>query len=615
MKLLNIMLAFGGLGKNKFTGGKKKARVSGLTPRTMPHELVPATKAAAKIVTSKEIPSKLRYEEPRSTVGATQQKRVPVAEPRNRTGRQVGSKAGKSRFTNVSNDDKTIGVAPVGLKGHQKSSLISYREGQDQNSPPPPISVEYELFQSGSSKRLDEYKKMYKGSTFELDTKTLVVGGEDPTRQYQKIRPSVMAGFGRKGVVRPYASHDWYSSNVDQMTSRTSCFNRFQFGNLIEKMWESVGFTSTQIDSLLQALEKSTGGDIRIDFPLDYIECEYKYFNNNTIMPIDLQLYICTPKRDMLASHSPMSDWFNPFTSDPTFDTDKMLPDYYYEPALTCGPGRMFTVSGGVAQNQSFITHKTEILTAATEVVPECTPQRFSSKFRRNWDVMHVQPFVLEPQQELIVKFRVKMSKLVDLKQMFGYDNAGEKYESFVGLTLAPMVTFQGQDTTAVSKKLTANPGVVENNRFIEQTGIQASASELSCSMSTRARVHSKASAIRNFDASYTYGVKDVLDTMDVSSIDLFKYNALERGQQCPYWEVNDNLGYFCEKAVKPTANYELTQLTYLNIKGTPQTVPQVTEPASSIVKVLSTSANWGVLESKSISRAKLEKTGSDIQP
>ena len=39
--------------------------------------------------------------------------------------------------------------------------------------------------------------------------------------------------------------------------------------------------------------------------------------------------------------------------------------------------------------------------------------------------------------------------------------------------------------------------------------------------------------------------VSDVLDTFAVSRRDLMSYNDVERGQQMPYYSVNDNLGYF----------------------------------------------------------------------
>ena len=602
------MMNFIGL---RITPGRKNLRGfrnvrPAVSPATRPMSLPQAATRVAEAM-----PAQLKVEEKRRSATQNQRKTSPVESPKvPLSGRSIGGKVNPTRnATNVGNDTK-VPMGPIFFKGPQKSTVISHTE-YDTSAPPPPIDVLYEVGQVGSSKRLDEYKKMYKGSTYELSTPTLKVGGTGSNANSQ-FRPSTMAGFGRKNVVWPYWLNDYYKNSDNQLTSHTSCFNRFQLEELLFKIWEASGITDSNLHTVIEQIERTVGGDVRVDFPLDYIECEYKYFNNNIAMPIDLSLYICTPERDMTAGHSPMSDWFNPGTARTSDDSELMLPDYYYEPVLTAAQNVMFTNSNGTLSNISIKAERESILTASTEVVPEATPQGFSTKFRRNWKVMHVQHFELQPQQELVVTFRVKMSKLFDFKQFLAYQGTGDAYESFKNMTMFPMVTFQGQDTTAVSSGL-KRAGVVDQNRFLTTTAPRSSASMLSSSMTSRARVHTKTAPLRNFSSEYTYTIGDILDTFSVSKRDLLPYNDKERGEQCPYYQVNDNLGYFCDKSTKPTTDYYLTQLVKLSLKNAAGSLPDSVEVTDAYLDAIDTANNWGVLQSKTTSRASLEQTGSDI--
>ena len=601
--MMSLFLAFGGLAR----GFRKRTVRPAISPAA-PSVSLP--KAASRIV--EEMPERLKVPEPRKTATATQRKSSPIEEPKasRRSGGRAGGRAPAKNATNVGHNDTTVYMGPVFLRGPQKSTVISHTE-YDSSAPPPPIEVAYEVGQTGSAKRLNEYKKMYKGSTYELKTPTLVVGGTGSNKD-NKFRPSTMAGFGRKNVVWPYWSHDYYAGQTEQLTSSTSCFNRAQIENLLFAIWEQTGITNANLTSFIQALENTVGGDVRVDFPLDYIECEYKYFNNNIAMPIDLSLYICTPVKELLPGHNPMYDWFDPGTADSSKDAELMLPDYYYEPSLTAAQNVMFANTNGTLTDIAISSRKANILTASTEVVPEATPQGFSVKFRRNWDVMHVQPFVLMPQQELKVTFRVKMSKLLDMKQILAYDKSGQKYHSFPNLTMFPMVTFQGQDTTAVSKGL-KRQGTTDMNRFLDTTAPRSSASMLSSSMTTRARVHTKTAPLRDFTGTYNYTIGDILDTISVSRRELLPYNSPERGEQCPYYQVNDNLGYFINKEDKPESKYSLSQLVTLKLKSTSATLSSTEEPTASLLTAIDTDTDWGVVESKTVSRTNVEKTGADI--
>ena len=492
---MNFLLAFGGLTKGLRRKGSVRPAVS---PAQRPISL---TQAQSRLVESMPMPSTVKSVERRKTATAAQRRSQPVESPKpSRSGRRAGGKTATRNATTVGNDT-TVPMGPVFLKGPQKNTVISYTE-YDASSPPPPIEVTYEVGQTGSAKRLNEYKKMYKGSTYQLDTPTLTVGGTGDNSS-RKFRPSTMAGFGRKNVVWPYWVQDYFSNQNGQLSSHTSCFNRSQIEDVLHKMWEGVGITDSNLDQFIDKLENTVGGDVRVDFPLDYIECEYKYFNNNIAMPIDLSLYICTPVKDLTAIHNPMYDWFNPGTADTSHDAELMFPDYYYEPTLTAAQNVMFTNTNGTLSNIAIRSQRSSILTASTEVVPEATPQGFSVKFRRNWNVMHMQPFQLMPQQELILKFRVKLSKMLDLKRILAYDAYGSKYQSFSDLTMFPLVTFQGQDTTAVSSRLQRS-STTDMNRFLDTTAPRSSDSMLSSIMSVNARVHTKSAPLRNFSGTYT---------------------------------------------------------------------------------------------------------------
>lgn len=603
------MMNFLGL---RVAGGFKNIRGFKARPAISPASRpVPLKTAVQRVVEAN--PERLKHEEKRKTATSTQRKSSPIESPKPRSGGRVGGQAPTKNATTVGNDT-TVSMGPVYLKGPQKNTIISHTE-YDTSSPPPPMRISYEVGQTGSSKRLDEYKKMYKGSTFQLPTPTLTVGGaHSHDNRDSKFRPSTMCGFGRKNVVWPYWLHDYFSTNADQLTSKTSCFNRYQIESLLHEMWQGVGISDLDLKGFIQDLENTIGGDVRVDFPLDSIQCEYKYFNNNIAMPIDLSLYICMPARDMVAAHNPMADWFNPGTADPDSDSMLMFPDYYYEPVLTAAQDVMFVNSSGTLSSISIMAEKGSILTASTEVVPEATPQGFSAKFRKNWDVMHVQHFELQPQQELIVTFTVKLSKVLDLKQMLAFTGSADKFEIFKELSMFPMVTFQGQDTTAVSSKL-MRTSTSDMNRFLDTTAPRSSASMLSSSMTTKARVHTKTSPMRRPTGTpdYEYTLGDMLDVFSISKRQLMPYDSNERGQQCPYYQVNDNLGFFCDKDDNPTSNYYLSQLTKVKLKSFEGTLPNNVEVTSTNLESIDTNSNWAKIESKTISRASLEKTSADI--
>lgn len=557
--------------------------------------------------------SQLKVESPKKTATATDLKTLPVFTPP-RSGRKVG---GKARRKAGKKPDKMMYFPPTYIEGPLTTEVIGHVESEV-STPPPPIKVGWTIHETGSSKRLDMYKKMYKGSTFELRTPRLTPANptESVTKEY---RASTCAGYGRSNVHNPYWLHDHYASSHDKFAYLDSCFNRSQLEDMFDEMFKNSGVTPSAIESLLSALYGAVGGDQRIDVPVDYFEVTHKYFNNNVAMPIDLKLYLCQPKKDLKAKHTPMNDWFDPGSNKAT--AELMLPDYYYQPVLTAGKDAMYTLDGdNNVTSPSLKVNARNIMAISTEVVPEATPQSFSQRFRENWDVRQMQPFTLLPQQELEITLRVKFKKCIDIKRFLANDTTEEKWAMYEDLTLFPMVKFQGQDTTAVSSTL-KRTGVAasEMNRFITTTAPNKSASMLSHTASARCKVHVKGVPVRGLSTSgstqYNYTLGDFLDIFDTSKRELRKYDDVERGVNVPYYQVNDNLGYFNDAGSQPSTTYYYTQVCELKTKDTPGFVlPVGSEPATSLIKRPTSQDDWGVVETTTVSTTRLEKTGSDIR-
>lgn len=177
------------------------------------------------------------------------------------------------------------------------------------------------------------------------------------------------------------------------------------------------------------------------------------------------------------------------------------------------------------------------------------------------------------------------------------------------------MVTFQGQDTTAVSKNLqrSYSGSAPAMNWFLDTTAPRPTQSMLSSSMTTRARVNTKTAPLRSFDKEYSYTVGDILDIVSISKRDLLVYNDAERGEQAPYYQVNELLGNFCGLTEKPTTSKHLSTIVRLNLKPTDSVLSSTAEPSDTDIATISTDADWGILTSKTISSAFMERTRSDI--
>ena len=590
----------------------RKGRVGVSPMRPSRSALLPSVpKAAAKIAEVQ--PEVLKVQEKRTTASAKHMKTEPVESPSVKSGRSVGGRAPRNSTRIPSTPDIIMPIGPTHYRGTFSSKTIEF---QDELTPPGPIVLDYEVRQNGSPKRLDTYKKMYKGSSYELDTPTLLVGGEEDQKT-KKLQPSTMAGYGRSNIHWPYAWNDYVGTSTEQLTSRTGCFTRTQIENVLVEIFKAAQPfpTAPDVQTVITAIEDSIGGDQRIDFPLDYIECQYKYLNNNVSLPMELSLYLCVPKRNMTVFHNPMYDWFDPFTA--SNGSDKMLQDYLYNPVLTAANDVMFEADAtGTVTNVAMVTNRNNILAASTEVVPEATPQGFSAQFRRNWDVKHVQKIILQPQQELILNLKVKMSKLLDWKQFLSYDSLGEKYELYKDMTLFPMIKFRGYDTTGVSKGLKRKSTVQTQNRFITTTAPRSGPCMLSSTMTINARCYVTNNYPR--DMTESINVNNILDCFQVTKRELEKYNSLERGENTPYFRINDNLGYFSGEDTKPATNTFYTSVVELNVKSGVGNVPTsdsvLLTQAPTYLPVANSKGDWGVVDINTTTRNILRQAESDIK-
>jgi hypothetical protein len=84
------------------------------------------------------------------------------------------------------------------------------------------------------------------------------------------------------------------------------------------------------------------------------------------------------------------------------------------------------------------------------------------------------------------------------------------------------------------------------------------------------------------------------------------------RGQEGAYYQVNDHIGYFCNLTEKPadgepyfTSNVALLNSRTLWLTGT-------AEPSRSQLLFQNVSSNWDYIETETVSRMQLVKTGSD---
>lgn len=457
---------------------------------------------------------------------------------------------------------------------------------------PPPIEIDFSMHQTGSSTRLNKYRKMYPSTTYEIPKQQESLKPFRTLSTQDQIQESSVCGFGRTGIFWPYSWYDWCKAK-DQThrlkTCQQSCFNRTQIEDTIRQMyddaWENVSPPIT-FNAFLKELEQLKGGDQAYSFPMDSISSQFKYVNRNVQLPLNISVYICTPKKDLPEINTPQADWFNPWSIDPSTaplpssNSLSMRPDYFYNPAVT---GQENVAVTGTSPTVSQVTMKENVdnlITISTEVVKEATPSGFSELFNENWEILTVKKVRLTPGQELVLNLHTHLSKPLNLERFLGDSRVFDgfdtlfRHQSYAGLTLFPMIRFYGDDVAGTSAGLSKVPFPAGDrteikNRVFQSTAPRSGPALITGTQTVKSRVSVPAAPLSGESAAFngTRSIESVLMNFSTKARNLFKYNAPERGQQCPYWKIND----FCEYFVGKDPNVSGTKYTEI-VEVSPRT-------------------------------------------
>lgn len=439
---------------------------------------------------------------------------------------------------------------------------------------PPPIEIDYSIHQTGSSTRLNKYRKMYSSTTYEIPKLTEALSPKTEVATTAQIQESSVCGFGRAGLLWPYSWWD-YCNNVSTTKRLKTCqqsnFNRTQIEETMKKMydeaWQSHSSPPVSWSDFLAALENVKGGDQSYSFPMDSISSQFKYENRNVQLPVNISVYICTPKKDLPEVNTPQSDWFCPWATNknlhpfPTTDLASMRPDYFYNPCVTAQAN---VAVAGTDPSSSAVTMKENvdnILTIATEVVKEATPSGFSELFNENWEILTVKNVRLTPGQTLILNLHTHLSKPLNLDRFLGEQKVWSDYktlfrnQSFAGLTLVPMIRFYGENCAGASQGLSKVPNPVGTrpeikNRVFQSTAVRSGPAMITSNHTVKSRISVPNAPLSGESTSFVgkRSIESILMNYTTRARNLFKYNDPERGQQCSYWKINDFIEYFAGK-------------------------------------------------------------------
>lgn len=444
-------------------------------------------------------------------------------------------------------------------------------------APPPPIRMSYSLHQSGSSARLKTWKKQYPSTSYDIPKLTSYIHpagvAEQETRQIQE---TTTAGFGRANVHTPWSWHD-HSNYVsaatkgggDLLTCQQSCFNRCQIEQTMHRMYTDAYGSSTPVvtwDDFLDSLEDLRGGDQSYGFPLNSIESLFTYTNRNVMTPMNMSVYLCTPKKDLPGQNSPQRDWFNPWADSKPSEGQRrdlallMDSDYRYDPQVTSQENVIVSGNDPTSDSVTMVTNDTNILTTATEVVKDASPNGFSAQFRENWEILTVKSVRLQPGQSLELELSVHPSKLLDLDRFLGFatETGESKYYPrmlFEGLTLFPMIKFWGDPVDGASQGLSMSvdpedPRPVMNNRVFQSTEPDSAPCMMTANQKNKVRLNVPAAPLRgNSSTVDQWSLESILINLTTRARNLFKYNSPERGQQTEYYKTNDFVDYFVGQA------------------------------------------------------------------
>lgn len=454
-------------------------------------------------------------------------------------------------------------------------------------APPLPIEMTYSLHQTGSSRRLKEWQKMYPSTLYQVKKLTHALHPATAVATTAELQESTVAGYGRANIHAPYSWYDWINvlnSNFDQKTSQMSCFNRTQILQVMHKMYnEAYGGTVMPVtfQEFLDELEKLKGGDQKYYFPMTSAQSQFKYINRNVMEPCHVSFYICTPRKDLPSINNPMTDFFNPWvdnTSEVYVNLSKFAfldPDYRYDPAITAQQDVMGDLTTSTVSMKENVDN---IMTLSTEVVREATPSGFSELFNENWQILVQKDVILQPGQELILNLDVHLSKLLDLSRFLGVGSTWGNIEipqSFEGLTLAPLIKFWGEDVSGTSKGLSTTttppadlPLPDVKNRVLQSTAPRTAPTMITGDHTVKCRINVPNAPLRGQTTlNQKRGIESILMNFTTRARNLLKYSDPARGQQVPYWRCNDFCEYFVgENPLKDGTKY--TQVASINTRG-----------------------------------------------
>jgi hypothetical protein len=457
---------------------------------------------------------------------------------------------------------------------------------KSESLPPPPIEMNYSLHQTGSSRRLREWQKMYPSTLYQVKKLTHALHPATVVATSAELQETTCAGFGRANVHAPYSWYDFVNilnDTVDQKTSQMSCFNRTQILQVMHKMYnEAYGGTTMPVsfqDFLLELSDLK--GDQQYQFPMNSMHSQFKYMNRNVQEVAHISLYICTPRKDLRSVNNPMTDFFNPWIESAgstliTSENYQMLDsNYRYDPAVTAQQGVMGDINAGIV---SMAETADNILTLSTEVVREATPSGFSELFNENWQILVQKDFLLQPGQELILNLDVHLSKLLNLDRFLGLGPTWGNVnlpQSFEGLTLAPLIKFWGEDISGTSKGLSTtttppadSPLPDVQNRVLQSTAPRTAPVMITSDHTVKCRLNVPNAPLRGASAiDQKRGIESILMNFTSKARNLLKYDDPERGQQVPYWRCNNFAEYFAGKnPLKDGTRY--TEVASIDTRG-----------------------------------------------
>lgn len=457
-------------------------------------------------------------------------------------------------------------------------------------APPMPIEMNYSLHQTGSSRRLREWKKMYPSTLYQVKRLTHSLKPATLLSSDAELQETTVAGYGRANIHAPYSWFDYVNINETaldsqaQKTSQMSCFNRTQILQVMHKMYnEAYGGTVMPItfDEFLTELESLKGGDEKYMFPMTSMHSQFKYINRNVMEQCHISFYICTPRKDLPSINNPMTDFFNPWVdnvNDILINQSKYAfldPDYRYDPALTAQHGVMGDLTASTLAMKENVDN---IITLSTEIVREATPSGFSELFNENWEILVQKDVVLQPGQELILNLDVHLSKLLGLDRFIGVGDTWGNIataQSFEGLTLAPLIKFWGEDLAGTSKGLSTStippadlPLPDVKNRILQSTAPRTAPTMITSDHTVKCRVNVPNAPLRGQTTlDQKRGIESILMNFTTRARNLLKYNDPARGQQVPYWRCNDFCEYFAgESPFKDGTLY--TEVASIDTRG-----------------------------------------------